>query len=31
MENGTSLGVQLDTNIPGSEYNTGSLGHVMAP
>ena len=26
---GTSLGVQLDTNIPGSEYNTGSLGHVI--
>ncbi len=28
-KNGTSLGVQLDTNIPGSEYNTGSLGHVI--
>jgi transketolase len=28
-KNGTKLGVQLDTNIPGSEYNTGSLGHVI--
>ena len=27
--NGGSLGVQLDNRIPGSEYNTGSLGHVI--
>ncbi|UCD54967.1 MAG: transketolase [Candidatus Omnitrophota bacterium] len=26
---GSSLGFQLDRNIPGSEYNTGSLGHVI--
>lgn len=28
-KNGTSLGVQLDIFTPGSEYNTGSLGHVI--
>ncbi len=27
--NGGTLGVQLDNRIPGSEYNTGSLGHVV--
>ena len=27
--NGGSLGVQLDNRLPGSEYNTGSLGHVI--
>jgi transketolase len=28
-KNGASLGVQLDISTPGSEYNTGSLGHVI--
>ena len=28
-KNGTKLSVQLDHFIPGSEYNTGSLGHVI--
>ena len=28
-KNGASLGVQLDIFTPGSEYNTGSLGHVI--
>ena len=28
-QNGTKLSVQLDHFIPGSEYNTGSLGHVI--
>ena len=28
-KNGTKLSVQLDHYIPGSEYNTGSLGHVI--
>ena len=28
-ENGSILGQQLNINIPGSEYNTGSLGHVI--
>ena len=28
-KNGSSLGVQLDMFIPGSEYNTGSLGHAV--
>lgn len=28
-KNGTTLGVQLDIFTPGSEYNTGSLGHVI--
>ena len=27
-ENGSILGQQLNYKIPGSEYNTGSLGHV---
>ena len=27
--NGGTLGAQLDTSIPGVEYNTGSLGHVL--
>ena len=26
---GGTLGAQLDTSIPGVEYNTGSLGHVL--
>lgn len=28
-KNGSTLGGQLDTTIPGVEYNTGSLGHVL--
>ena len=28
-KNGSSLGGQLDVSIPGVEYNTGSLGHVL--
>lgn len=28
-KDGGSLGAQLDTSIPGVEYNTGSLGHVL--
>lgn len=28
-KDGGSLGAQLDTSIPGIEYNTGSLGHVL--
>ena len=28
-EDGGSLGGQLDLNIPGAEYNTGSLGHAL--
>ena len=28
-ENGSILGQQLNISIPGSEYNTGSLGHVI--
>ena len=28
-ENGSSVGGQLDTSIPGVEYNTGSLGHAL--
>ena len=28
-KNGSRLGVQLDMFTPGSEYNTGSLGHVI--
>lgn len=28
-QNGTKFSVQLDHFIPGSEYNTGSLGHVI--
>lgn len=27
--NGSTLGGQLDTSIPGVEYNTGSLGHAL--
>jgi transketolase len=27
--NGSSVGGQLDTSIPGVEYNTGSLGHAL--
>ena len=27
-KDGSSLGQQLNLNTPGSEYNTGSLGHV---
>ena len=27
--NGSKLGLQLDINTEGSEYNTGSLGHVV--
>ena len=28
-KNGSKLGQQLNNKIPGSEYNTGSLGHVI--
>ena len=28
-KDGGSLGAQLDVSIPGVEYNTGSLGHVL--
>jgi transketolase len=28
-KNGALLGHQLDIRVPGSEYNTGSLGHVL--
>ena len=28
-EDGAILGTQLEKSIPGSEYNTGSLGHVI--
>ena len=28
-KNGSGLGGQLDTSIPGVEYNTGSLGHAL--
>ncbi|OGZ27151.1 MAG: hypothetical protein A2365_00580 [Candidatus Nealsonbacteria bacterium RIFOXYB1_FULL_40_15] len=28
-KNGSSLGVQLNLNTPGVEYNTGSLGHAI--
>jgi transketolase len=28
-KNGSSVGGQLDISIPGSEYNTGSLGHAL--
>ena len=28
-KNGSKLGQQLNINTPGSEYNTGSLGHVL--
>ena len=28
-KNGSELGQQLNHNTPGSEYNTGSLGHVI--
>lgn len=28
-KNGSRLGQQLNNTIPGSEYNTGSLGHVI--